>query len=47
MSATEPEVIVVLSTLPADERGPALARALGDAVRAAVVELWSRDHPTR
>ena len=30
-----------------DQARVALARALGDAVRAAVVELWSRDHPTR
>ena len=41
MSASDPasEVVVVLSTLPADERGPALARALVDERLAACVNL--------
>lgn len=40
MSAAQPpEVIVVLSTLPADERGAALARALVDERLAACVNL--------
>ena len=34
-----PEVVVVLSTVPADERGPALARALVDERLAACVNL--------
>lgn len=42
MTAAEPaatEVVVVLSTLPTDERGPALARALVDERLAACVNL--------
>jgi periplasmic divalent cation tolerance protein len=38
-AAASSEVVVILSTLPADERGPALARALVDERLAACVNL--------